>query len=122
MKQYVLDTDVCGFVQSEQPAVMERLSSLQSDASTVTTIITFGEDLGGWLPACRRARDGAERAKAYIRLQRGLDFYLAVRCLPFDGPAVAIFNQLRAQRLRVGTNDLAIAANHALKRWHTCDA
>jgi len=31
-------------------------------------------------------------------------------CLPFDAAAAAIFDELRAQRLRIGTNDLAIAA------------
>ena len=31
-------------------------------------------------------------------------------CLPFDETAATIFDQLRAQRIRIGTNDLAIAA------------
>jgi len=31
-------------------------------------------------------------------------------CLPFDENAAEIFNQLRASKLRIGTNDLAIAA------------
>jgi tRNA(fMet)-specific endonuclease VapC len=43
-------------------------------------------------------------------LQRGFDFYRQWICLPFDDAAAVIFDRLRAQRLRVGTNDLAIAA------------
>jgi tRNA(fMet)-specific endonuclease VapC len=74
------------------------------------TIITFGEDLGGWLPACRRAPNGDARAQAYARLHRGLDFYRAWVCLPFDETAAAVFDQLRAEHKRMGTNDLAIAA------------
>ncbi len=31
-------------------------------------------------------------------------------CLPFDDTAAAIFDQLRALKIRIGTNDLAIAA------------
>jgi len=31
-------------------------------------------------------------------------------CLPFDEVAAAVFDQLRAQKIRIGTNDLAIAA------------
>ncbi|MBI1759899.1 MAG: type II toxin-antitoxin system VapC family toxin [Acidobacteria bacterium] len=31
-------------------------------------------------------------------------------CLPFDDVAATIFNQLRAQKVRVKTNDLSIAA------------
>lgn len=110
MKRYVLDTDICGFVQSEHPLVLERMDALHEDASVVTTIITFGEDLSGWLPACRRARDGGSRARAYDRVQRGLDFYLRRPCLPFNHAAAEIFDQLRALKLHIGTNDIAIAA------------
>lgn len=110
MRCYILDTDICGFVQSEYPLVMARIKTLPADASVVTTIITFGEDLSGWMPACRRAPDGTARAQAYTRLQRGLAFYRQLVCLPFDTTAAALFDQLRAQKLRVGTNDLAIAA------------
>jgi tRNA(fMet)-specific endonuclease VapC len=31
-------------------------------------------------------------------------------CLPFDVVAATIFDRLRAQKIRIGTNDLAIAA------------
>lgn len=48
--------------------------------------------------------------KAYVQLQSGLEFYLQMSCLPFDEVAAAIFDQLRAQKIRIGTNDLAIAA------------
>ena len=110
MTLYVLDTDMVGFAAQQYPIVLQRLQRLPEDDLVVTTIITFGEDLGGWLPACRRAPDGTARARAYARLQRGLDFYQQWVCLPFDEAAAAIFDQLRAQRLRIGTNDLAIAS------------
>lgn len=110
MTLYVLDTDIAGFAFQRHPTVLQRLQSLPDDDLVVTTIITFGEDLGGWLPGCRRAPDGAARARAYARLQRGLDFYQQWVCLPFDEAAATIFDQLRTQKLRVGTNDLAIVA------------
>ncbi len=110
MKIYVLDTDIAGFVQSKNPIVLSHIKALTEDDSVVTTIVTFDEDLGGWLPACRRATDGASRAQAYIRLQRGLDFYREMLCLPFDDVAAGIFDDFRKQKLRIGTNDLAIAA------------
>jgi tRNA(fMet)-specific endonuclease VapC len=106
----VLDTDIMGFAFQRHPAVLQRLQHLPEDDLVVTTIITFGEDLGGWLPACRRAPDGMARARAYARLHRGLHFYQHWVCLPFDEAAAAIFDQLRTQKLRLGTNDLAIAA------------
>ncbi len=107
---YVLDTDVAGFVQNAFPPVMMRVTALTENDSVVTTIITFGEDLGGWLPACRRAPNGLARAQAYTRLSRGLNFYLQLDCLPFDAAAATIFDQLRPLKNRIGTNDLSIAA------------
>ena len=71
MTLYVLDTDIAGFAFQRHPTVLQRLQRLPEDDLVVTTIITFGEDLGGWLPACRRAPDGVARARAYARLQRG---------------------------------------------------
>lgn len=110
MKLYVMDTDIVGFAFQRHSKVVQRIQSLPEDDLIVTTIITFGEDLSGWLPACRRAPNGAARARAYARLQRGLDFYRRWPCLPFDAAAVVIFDELREQKLRIGTNDLAIAA------------
>ena len=110
MKLYVMDTDILGFAFQQHPKVLQHIRNLPDNNVIVTTIITFGEDLSGWLPACRRAPDGAARARAYARLQRGLDFYRRWVCLPFDSSAGAIFDELRAQKLRIGTNDLAIAA------------
>jgi tRNA(fMet)-specific endonuclease VapC len=110
MNLYVMDTDTVGFAFQRHPTVLQHIRSLPVGDSVVTTIITFGEDLGGWLPACRRALNGVARAWAYARLQRGLDFYRQWVCLPFDTTAAIIFDQLRAQKLRISTNDLAIAA------------
>lgn len=110
MKLYVLDTDIAGFAQQEYPTVLSRINALPDADTLATTIITFGEDLSGWLPACRRATDGTARSQAYARLQDGLEFYREMICLPFDSTAAAIFDQLRPQHRRMGTNDLAIAA------------
>ena len=91
MKLYVLDTDIAGFVQQEHQTVVSRIKALPSEDTVATTIITFGEDLSGWLPACRRAPDGPARAVAYVRLQKGLEFYREMICLPFDETAATQF-------------------------------
>ncbi len=87
MKLYVLDTDVAGFLQHEHPNVISRINALLETDTVATTIITFGEDLSGWLPACKRATDGTNRSMAYSRLQSGLEFYRDMICLPFDSTA-----------------------------------
>ena len=110
MKLYIFDTDVAGFVQQKHPKVMARIDALDDEDTFATTVVTFGEDLSGWLPACRRAVDGAARASAYRRLFGGLDFYREMIVFPFDDVAAKIFDQLRTRDKRIGTNDLAIAA------------
>ena len=110
MRLYVLDTSVVGFAQQQHPTYQQHVLSLPAGTPVTTTIITVGEDLSGWLPACRRARNSAERVLAYRRLQRGQAFYQQMTCLPFDEVAATIFDQLNAQKIRIGTNDLAIAA------------
>lgn len=67
MRLYVLDTDISGFVQNEHPTVTARIDALPDDDTVATTVVTFGEDLSGWLPACRRARNGQARSQAYER-------------------------------------------------------
>jgi hypothetical protein len=47
MTLYVLDTDIAGFAFRRHPTVRQRLQRLPEDDLVVTTIITFGEDLGG---------------------------------------------------------------------------
>jgi tRNA(fMet)-specific endonuclease VapC len=110
MSLYVLDTDIVGFVQQAHPVVLQHLHALSSTDAVATTVITAEEDIGGWLPACRRAQDGAARMQAYSRLQKALLFYQRVAWLPFNDAAATIFDQLRTKKLRLGTNDLCIAA------------
>jgi tRNA(fMet)-specific endonuclease VapC len=110
MRLYILDTSVVGFALQRHPTYQKYALNLPDETPITTTIITVGEDLSGWLPACRRARTSTERVIAYGRLQRGKEFYQRMTCFPFDEMAAKIFDQLTAQKIRIGTNDLAIAA------------
>jgi len=75
MKLYVLDTSVVGFAQQRHPIYESNLQNLPGGTPVVTIIITVGEDLSGWLPACRRARNGAKRVKGVPSArQRGSKF------------------------------------------------
>lgn len=110
MSTYVLDTDIVGFVQQAHPTVLQHLRALSPADVVVTTIITMEEDIGGWLPACRRARNGAARVHAYTRLEKALRFYQRIVWLPFTDAAATLVDQLQGQKLRLGTHDLCIAA------------
>jgi tRNA(fMet)-specific endonuclease VapC len=49
-------------------------------------------------------------ARRYLWLRESLDFFSIMRVLDFDETAAEQFGQLRQLRLRVGTQDLRIAA------------
>lgn len=110
MKLYVFDTSVIGFIEQAHPAMMRRLQSVPVTDALATTIVTISETFAGWLPVCRRAQTSATRVQVYERMQRSFNFYRGMTCLPFDPAAATIFDQLKAQKIRIGTNDLTIAA------------
>ena len=73
--------------------------------------MTAEEQLRGWLNAIRKASATQDRLLwAYAGLRSALDYIQAARLLDFDQKALARFDDLRRQRLRVGTRDLRIAA------------
>jgi tRNA(fMet)-specific endonuclease VapC len=73
-------------------------------------MISFGESVAGWLPKCRHAKSGKDRADAYANLYETFIFYRRSICFLFDADAAAIFDRLGPQKLRIGVNDVAIAA------------
>ncbi|MGH9833675.1 MAG: type II toxin-antitoxin system VapC family toxin [Blastocatellia bacterium] len=107
---YILDTNICRDLIKNPRALDHRQSVLAEGDRVCTTMISFGESVGGWLPKCRHAKNGDERAEAYTNLYETFTFYRRSICLPFDSAAAAIFDQLRPQKLRIGVNDVAIAA------------
>jgi tRNA(fMet)-specific endonuclease VapC len=74
------------------------------------TIVTIEEILRGWYTQIRRAKNDEQIARAYAALQQTVELASRLRSLAFDHVAIQQFNELRKQRLRVGTNDLRIAA------------
>jgi tRNA(fMet)-specific endonuclease VapC len=109
---FVLDTSVLGFIEQLHPPTMAHLKLVAAnfENKVVTTIVTVDESLTGWLAGCHHAKTTAERVKNYSRMWKSLQFLTGRTCLPFDAQAAEIFDHLRLQKLRIGTNDLAIAA------------
>jgi tRNA(fMet)-specific endonuclease VapC len=57
-----------------------------------------------------RARTPADVIRGYTLLLEILQGFRAAPVLPFDAAAAAVFDGLRAQRVRIATIDLRIAA------------
>ncbi len=110
---YILDTD--HFIILQRPTSAEaqrlrfRLASLKPDEQAVT-VITLEEQMRGWLAQIAKASSFPRQIEAYRRLERLLKDYSQINLLSFDGPSVAEFQRLKAERVRIGTMDLKIAA------------
>jgi len=87
------------------------LGRLQSaDDDVYATIVSFEEQVRGWLAFVAGARSTAREVFAYSQLRLLLDDYGDRLVLDYDDDAAAEFQRLSKGRLRVGSMDLRIAA------------
>lgn len=109
----ILDTDHLTVIQRRtEPAysrLRARLSKLPRNA-VQTTIVSFEEQMRGWLAVMARARNQSKEVAAYQRLQALLSFFNQVPVLDYTDVVAARFENLKRSRLRVGSMDLKIAA------------
>jgi tRNA(fMet)-specific endonuclease VapC len=109
----VLDTDHMSVLerrdQPEAGALRARLAPLPA-AEVVTTIISYEEQMRGWMAYLAQTRSVAQQVAAYRRLLQHLDNYRRIPVLGFDEAAAVVFQRLRRARLRIGTMDVKIAA------------
>jgi tRNA(fMet)-specific endonuclease VapC len=109
----VLDTDHMSVLErSDQPGSVPLRTRLAHMPPTevVTTIISYEEQMRGWMAYLARTRSVVHQVEAYRRLLQHLDNYRRIPVLTFDEAAAVVFQQLRRARLRIGTMDLKIAA------------
>jgi len=74
------------------------------------TIISVEELIRGRLAQVRRALQPDDRVTAYAWLSKTFDFLKGFQVLNYDATAESHFQSLLAQKLRIGTQDLKIAA------------
>ena len=108
----VLDTDHLSLLNWDETSAVPRLwARLQGvDPEIATTIVNYEEQTRGWMAYVARARRLPEIVAAYARLSKHLEGYRRIRVLDFDEAAAAGFDRLRRSRIRIGTQDLKIAA------------
>ncbi len=109
----ILDTDCLSLLERGSSAgsdqLRERLAAVPSD-EVATTIITFEEQMRGWLAYLAKSRTIEAQVAAYQRLKRFLDNYRVIPVIEFDDAAANEFRRLQSLRLRIGTMDLKISA------------
>jgi tRNA(fMet)-specific endonuclease VapC len=106
----VLDTDTLSLIQRGRELVTLHLLETPL-AQRAVTIITVEEQLRGRLAEIRRAAEGTPQfVTAYARIQQTFEAFRAMRILLMDASGTQHLASLRAQRLRLSTQDLRIAA------------
>jgi tRNA(fMet)-specific endonuclease VapC len=74
------------------------------------TIISYEEQMRGWLSYLAKAQTIDKQVEAYSQLKRQLTNYCAIPILEFDRSAAQEFQRLKKLYPRLGTMDLKIAA------------
>ena len=109
MTLWILDTDHVSLLQTGHPLITQRIQSTAPNEIAVT-IVTVEEQMYGRLNRIRRAKSADELRLAYFNLNRTLAYFQTINILDFDEKAVDCYQELVNQKLRIGTQDLKIAA------------
>ena len=70
----------------------------------------------GWLAVIAREKSALRQVVGYRELALLFEFYQEFEIVPFDEAAARQFDDLRRQKLRIGTMDLKIAATALVNR------
>ncbi|HTU21056.1 MAG TPA: type II toxin-antitoxin system VapC family toxin [Gemmataceae bacterium] len=109
MLRFLFDTDHLTLYQNRHPQLRQRMVLQPPDAVGISAV-TVEESLRGRLAALSQADSGPRRIVRYRLLLETLDLLISFPLVPYDQASENHFQHLRSMRLRVGTQDLKIAA------------
>ena len=106
------DTDILTELFAGNTALSQRLAGVDADQRGIP-IVAAAEVVRGWLAAVRQAEAGRGRMSlefAWGRFQQSLVNVVPFALLPYTATAHALVQQWQRAKIRVGTNDMRIAA------------
>jgi tRNA(fMet)-specific endonuclease VapC len=109
----ILDTDCLSLLERQTGKAYLRLQSKLDEFPSdeiVTTIITYEEQMRGWMAFLARMRSIDEQVFAYETLKQYFDYFKTLTVIDFDKNAAEIYKNLKSQKIRIGTMDLKIAS------------
>jgi tRNA(fMet)-specific endonuclease VapC len=109
MLQYLFDTDHLTLYERGHAPVVKRVLAYPPDTVGVSAI-TVEEALRGRLGYLSRPLTGVQRVRGYALLVNTSQLIGRMLIAAFDDASEAQYQLLRTQRLRIGTQDLRIAA------------
>ena len=108
MQIYIFDTDHLSLYGRGNPYLIARLQTAQIPLKT--TVINVEEQLRGRLAQISEIKDGHNQSAAYQLLTDTILMLSEFDVLQYDAQAREIYQSLKAQRIRVGTQDMRIAS------------
>jgi len=116
MIRWLLDTDHMSLHERGHEPLRLRLASVPAD-SVAVNVITVEEMVRGRLAVLARKSEGETRVHAYAKFMETILFFASIPVAPFDVACEQKFRELRSLRLRVGSQDLRIAATVLANNW-----
>lgn len=108
----VLDTDHLSILDRDTIEAFNlgrRLASVLPE-EVVVTIITYEEQMRGWFAYIAQAKTTPQQVEAYQKLRQFINQFCQIALIDYTADAADQFALLRQARVRVGTQDLRIAA------------
>jgi tRNA(fMet)-specific endonuclease VapC len=109
MIRLLLGTDHISLHERRHPPLRARLEALPPESIAVS-VVTVEAALRGRLAVLARHSTGEPRQRAYVKLMETVRFFGSIHVVLFDASCEQRFQSLRSQRVRLGTQDLRIAA------------
>lgn len=106
---YILDTDHVSLLQRQHPSVLAKLARIPVDNRAITSITAY-EQMRGRMAVISRAKSEEFVGRGLVRLQEAIAFLADVQIIPYDQESQLQYEKLRQLKLRIGTQDLRIAA------------
>lgn len=110
----VVDTDILSLLQKlsgqTSRVLQERLERAAEHEIVCVTMISFEEQMRGWLDWIAKAKTIDQQVHRYAQLRGFLEDFKGRVLLDFDRQSADQFQELRKQKIRIGTMDLKIAA------------
>lgn len=108
----VLDTDIFSLLEWPETALAQSILTWLNNAGegVYTTVISYEEQMRGWMAYLAKAKTVARQVDAYKSLNRKLANFCKIPVLDFDEMAAIRFQELQKAKLRIGVMDMKIAA------------
>ncbi len=108
----ILDTNPLSILERRNAEAARLTAYLETfpEDSIYVTVISYEEQIRGWMAALGSARNPSAQVLPYTKLLEQLENYCALQILPFDNRAATQYADLRRRHRRISSPDLKIAA------------